>query len=695
MTRPHETIESTETLCEALAVDYPTMTIEEVNRHIDELYLAGYLQKKLWDDQWLYHATESISWQKVSHLSCPVKKKLLLQLIEDPSVFFVLYNTQKGKLRIAGRELYEASQHPEYRTVGFFFVSNDQALASQTTDGLYDCFPLRPEHETAHLTEKHQVRIFQLSSNTKTSFSEIRTYIDAYASPYSTKEHMPVIPALANAKQVEKVIKLMYHIYRHGNTRLRAVVLWDEADSIYPALRAQKFCMEDGCEVSFLDLMQFEDSRIYKTGFITATEGELLDEFDECANAIHYRTELAAEDAPYYRAIHHPESVLHLIAPVGREDNNILCKRIIDNNWVDHFNTPIILSTGENYYRKTIINSTPTTADHADLAQFLVALGGNCLTFNQRGLTIFSANTSIHGKRIPIRRRRFGEVLFVVYKEYGLHDRPLFIVGRRKIDRGLGFHWAPRHNTPESKRKKELPGSLPSSPAIRTDGHEGLIWSDVILGNRIMNIATATQKAGRGAGIIAQCAQYPGSIHYWGISDTLDAVKRQASKVDLANTLPGTNTMLQAVETANALLPKEPVKRHAVDPATFRILKASTDAQTFAIATEIVKDVLGHRFRSPAKIGDKFVASLNDKAAVRTLLDAVKGVPGAYGYNKLPDGTSQKKFRYAIPAYCNDQLHMVIPLIDPGITDEQKATIDSVYRVHLVEYPQEDIITHV
>jgi hypothetical protein len=387
--------------------------------------------------------------------------------------------------------------------------------------------------------------------------------------------------------------------------------------------------------------------------------------------------------------------VLHPIIPVGREDNNILCKRVIESNWVEHFNAPIVLPTGEIYYRKTIINSTPTTADHADLAQFLVALGGNCLTFNQRGLTIFSANPSIHGKRIPIRHRRFGEVLFVVYKEYGLQDRPLFIVGRRKIDRGLGFHWAPRQNTPEFKRKKELAGSLASSPVIHTDGREGLIWTDVILGNRIMNVATATQKAGRGAGIIAQCAQYPGSIHYWGISETLDAVKRQASKVDLANTLPGTNTMLQAVEIANALLPKEPVKRHTVDPATFRILKASTDAQTLTIATEIVKDVLGHRFRSPKKINGKFAASLNDSADVRTLLDAVKGVPGAYGYSKLPNGTRQTKFRYAIPAYHNDQLHMVIPLIDPSITIEQKATIDSTYSAHLVELPQEDVIIHV
>jgi len=57
-------------------------------------------------------------------------------------------------------------------------------------------------------------------------------------------------------------------------------------------------------------------------------------------------------------------------------------------------------------------------------------------------------------------------VLYEIYRKQELSDRPLFIIGCRKVARGLGFHCAPM------------------------DGSEGLVWTDMVLG-RIRNKAMA------------------------------------------------------------------------------------------------------------------------------------------------------------------------------------------------------------
>jgi hypothetical protein len=89
------------------------------------------------------------------------------------------------------------------------------------------------------------------------------------------------------------------------------------------------------------------------------------------------------------------------------------------------------------------------------------------------------------------------------------------------VDRGLGFHYAPR------------------------DGTEGLIWTDMILG-KIEDANTAVQKAGRLAGIIGQCAQYYGKCTYWTDERTQRDILRHNRIVDEANKLCGC-TVLQAV----------------------------------------------------------------------------------------------------------------------------------------------------
>ena len=690
--------ESPESFFDILRTDFPTLTEATCADIVEGLCCAEftvdstsypYLQKLECDDSIYYHAPPTLSWDKIKILSCPIKKRILLQFIKDPSVYFVLYNTQKGKLRIAGKELFESSQHPTLRIIGIMMVSNDKALASQTSDGLYDCFPPTTTATVSLSDATHCVKIFSLSSNSKTTAGEIQTYIDAYVSPYNTHYYPPVIAALANHKQFGKILQLLYYIKNHPNKQLKVHVIWDEADSIYPQLRDYKFRMHDGAEFSFLDFMKLSDTEcpLYKTGFVTATEGELLDDFEECATAHHCRQEMSPADLPHYRALHHPESNLHMIEPIGREKNNALSKRIIEENWESHFNVPYKLATGEPYFPKVIINATHVSLDHTELAQWLVTrFDAYCLTFNQFGITLYSSRSDCAQVRTPIKQRRFGEVLFALYKTYKLHDRPLFIVGRRKIDRGLGFHWAPRCYLP-TPSKTSIQGLTPTAPSILTDGVEGLIWTDIILGNKIVDIAQATQKAGRGAGVIGQCPQYPGVTHYWGTSATLMGVKTQLEKVDTANTLPGTHTALQAVKRAEAFSnPKSPVRHHDLNPSEYRIITAASEADLLRIMKKIAKEILhAKRYKEPSRGKDnKCTTSLNKEADVATLLDALNGVHGAYGY-RMKAGVRTTIYRYALPCYYKDKLHFVIPLTDPAITDEQRAQIDTHYSTYLVE----------
>ena len=142
-----------------------------------------------------------------------------------------------------------------------------------------------------------------------------------------------------------------------------------------------------------------------------------------------------------------------------------------------------------------------------------------------------------------------------------MEDRPLLIIGRRKVDRGLGFHYAPR------------------------DGSEGLIWTDIILG-RIDDVNTAVQKAGRLAGIIAQCPQYYGKCTYWTDEHTQREILRHNTIVDEANKLTGCS-VLQAVTrgtvNVDAFLPEFTKPPKEVKPPKPKKPKADSNDFEYAV----------------------------------------------------------------------------------------------------------------
>jgi len=651
--------------------------------HLEGLCAAGFLEIiSISDDQIVYKARTGTTWSNTTDLADPVKKKIVLQLIDNPKCFFVLQNTQRGKLRIIGKEIAswtdpKKPQYPGKRIVSFLVVDNNKTLAEQSTNGLFDCFPIKEGQESnPDPSQKHNVKIFELSSNNKITVEQIIYYIDAYA--YNPSYSPPLIVLLNNASQIQKLLTILDHAINHECPHLCVGGGWDEADLTYPQFRSKNFSIP-GKTVNFLQLLG--NDRFLRNGWVTATEGNLLDEeYEECANAYCYPYEISPSDAENYLSYHHEESKKHYVTVRSRESNNVIATRVLEDNWASHFAIPLKLRDGSDYHHKVIVNSDSKAEDMAKFARSFTDRAF-VLTFNMYGVKLYSGDHPL-GKRYPIRKQNLNKLLYYIYKMNRLETKPLFIIGRRKVDRGLGFHYAPRKSGTPVLR---IDG--PDGP-LTTDGVEGLIWTDIILGNKIEHIPTAVQKAGRGAGIVRQCPQYPNVFHYWVEEDTSRAIEHHYKKVDAVNNLVGSNSILQAVSHAEAIIPL--VRRnHGVDLNTCRVVLGSTPEETLDLMKRIIGDIFNDTFRRPHQDGSgKFKTSLNGPSVVAQLLEAVKKVPGGWG-----NSNGVRVYRRYFPCYKNiedaNSLYCVIPLIDTAYTAEQKTQLDTRYGSYFKTIPQE------
>lgn len=504
---------------------------DEFRSKVNELVFIGYIETSVLDDETLYSSKSGLKWANFVHIDDNIKKSILLLLVENPTTFFVLQNTQKGKMRIASLEIKQWGQDKSKKVVAFIIVDNDKTLADQSVDGLEKTFG------------EQKVTIFALSSNSKTTFDVIRTYIDAYANDLSDDYPMPLIALLANNKQCEKMLKLIHHIHKKVvlyKSLLRYGMVWDEADKTYKILRDKQFAI-DGTSISCSTYIIDNNIALYRLGFVTATDGDLLDEeYPECSNAYLYPVVIAAEDQEHYRALHHPEAITHRIPFTSKHTNNLYAMQILED-YEEHFMTPIILCSGEIYYRKIIVNSNAKTEDMKQFAKLCNNKNINALVFNGYGgssVKVYKCGSPIETHKT--KGKKFNELLFYIYKQFNLNEKPLIIIGRRKVDRGLGFHYCPRTND-----EITIDGTM---GILITKNREGLIWTDEILG-RIDNKDIAVQKAGRLAGIIGNSPQYPRNIHYWTDEYTENLIRKHNIIVDYTNNNSGCS-ISQAVKEA-------------------------------------------------------------------------------------------------------------------------------------------------
>jgi hypothetical protein len=530
----------------------------------EERIITSYLES---EDRVVYKARDGLKWAEVKDFINPIKKAIMIQLIQNPKSFFILFNTQKGKAVLSASRIEEWSRIPTQKTVPLIVVSNDTTLADQTAESYTRRFGLDGK------------KLFLLSSSSvKQSIAEMIYYIDAYRS--NNDYPMPVIIGLANATQIAKIIRIIQHICdRHlsssGLLPLYYAILADEADSTYPGLVRN----------SFSPYIIDDDTALHEVGFITASDGPLIDDVDnypECSNARFIQSKIDPKDEANYRAFHHPSEAVHKFIDCPRKSsNNTLAMKVLRENDA-YWKESIVLKSGELYKRKLIVNSNARGTDMRDFAIEATGLGFHAITFNQSGISIYRAGMS--SLRIRTKGRRLNEILFYAYKCFSLQDKPLIVLGRKKVDRGLGFHHAPRGTVP-----KRIEFNFDHGPIV-TDDIEGLIFTDMFMG-RIECKSTAVQKAGRLAGIIAQCPQYPGSLTWWVDEETGRSVNHHNRIVDGMNILGGCHTALQAKTTATAIIDKdEPPVEHVKDKE-YRIFDSQEEAITFA------KKDLGHKFQ--------------------------------------------------------------------------------------------------
>lgn len=500
------------------------------------------------EDRTYYRARDGLGWSEVVKYECPIKRKILLLLIENPQTFFVLYNTQKGKFGIVVKEIRDWVSADGKKVVTFLIVDNDKTLADQSTDQSPNG-PMKELNETV-------AKVFLLSSNkTDVTVDGIRTYIDAYAVDDDGEYKMPVIVSLNNSVQIRKVLGLMKHIKSKVERRassLRFGIVFDEADKVYPPIRDD-----------FIPLL-IEDSRaLHRLGFVTATEGDLMDsDYPECANAYMHQV---PPGHPDYRAFHTEDVSVEIIPNLKKHSNDMYAETIL-TKYKDYFASPVTLKNGSEGFRKIIVNGGIKTASMETFARNRVADGYYAMTVNMFGVCVY--RPGYEKKRYSTKGVRFNQLLFNIYVELKLHDKPLFIIGRRKVDRGLSFHYAP------------------------PDGTDGLIWTDMILG-RIDDKDTAVQKAGRLAGKVAQCPQYPVTLTWWTDEKTSHSIKYHNNVVDEANTKRGYSA-LQAVTCAKSTVPI-PVKAETLNDIII-------SEQTFATSDDAKKWGKAQLDQTPSKM---------------------------------------------------------------------------------------------
>ena len=492
------------------------------------------------DEIW-YTGKPGLKYTDFSSIDSPLKQQILLQFVENPATFFVLFNTQKGKAIIVQKKIMAWARERK-QIVSILMLDNDTTLGDQTTESLVA--RMKKEGVT--------VKLFPLVSTSKTTIEEILTYIDAYAG--NPEEYsMPLITALTNPKQLEKVLRILKKVLNRNRQRypnLHYGMIWDEADKTYPMVR-DKIVQIEGMPMCIRQFTLDDTTALHEDGFVTATEGALLEgDYPECSSAYAFIPEMNEQDEPYYRAFHHPESVIKLVKINHKTKNNQSFLDVFDKNKA-HFMTQITLKNGETGFRKTIVNSSAQGHEMTKLAKTMNGEKCHTLVFNQSGLTVYNCESSSSAAiRFKTKGRSFNELLFYAYKMCKLHTAPLFIIGRRKIDRGLGFHYAPRSH------REIIPKLLNFELGpFQTDGIEGLIWTDEFLGHVEIK-EMAVQKAGRGAGIVAQCPQYPNHLTWWTDEETASVVKRHYEIVDAANNLGGCRTIVQALEHAKRKVPE-------------------------------------------------------------------------------------------------------------------------------------------
>jgi hypothetical protein len=306
------------------------------------------------------------------------------------------------------------------------------------------------------------------------SYDKLLEYVLYYISGYEGYLY-PVIIGLSNYIQINKLTNLLT-LLQNNDIKGGYHLFFDEADVTYLNLRHKllsfiidKDKYDTNKEISVIP-------KNYGTYWITATGYGLINgasSFEECHKAHQVHIKLSEPVIKGYRDINNGE--VHLI-----EHSNFSITKLLTEN--KHFKKPL----EDGSFRRIIAVGPLITAEQEGLAKMIVELGYNVITINTHGMNYHSmVENTIKTKRIRLTEEINKTLATLYHDEPGIKSKPLLILGNRKIDRGITFHYS-------------------SNDEYR------LIWTDVMI-PRIINWKRAIQVAGRGAGVINDDVK----VHYW------------------------------------------------------------------------------------------------------------------------------------------------------------------------------------
>ena len=148
-----------DSLFETVSTDEFQVSNEEFCQNLNDLIDIGLLERNIneTNDEIWYTGRPGLHFAEFSAIDDPLKKYILQQFISNPAMFFVLFNTQKGKALITIEKIIKWARDPVKKFVPILMLESNIGLGDQTVEGI-----------KYHLEKEGiQVKLFQLVSTEK------------------------------------------------------------------------------------------------------------------------------------------------------------------------------------------------------------------------------------------------------------------------------------------------------------------------------------------------------------------------------------------------------------------------------------------------------------------------------------------------------------------------------------------------
>ncbi len=346
---------------------------------------------------------------------------------------------------------------------------------------------------------------------------------------------------------------------------IQSYIFFDEADQTYPLAREIliKSIFDNTVYETFKVIRPLNS--INKVYWISATQEEMVLTYPECSVSKQALIQFQNGVMENHYSILDESAIIHTQIQPKDMDHNDYLLQVVEHNRSHFFD-----KMNNNTYRKIIGMCNVDNNKQKILAHTLNSMGANVILLNQNGVFLYTKEDftkkdilkevleevseedskdlskedfkdvsedvseemseevseedskdvseedvsetnsnkiiKLDDPHIKSRNALIAKVYNETYVE--LQNAPLFILGNRKVDRGLTFHYAP----------------------VSEDSYS-FILTDLIMG-RIPNWKRAVQAIGRGNGVIKHHRDFIGTIDYWVDPITIENVKRHCKMMN-------------------------------------------------------------------------------------------------------------------------------------------------------------------